>query len=157
MPGSPPSGASPRRSGNSAIGDSIFRGMGRTERTTGRDPILWPADRVALCGLNGGFTKRMDGSSSPYLDFSRRRPGACVDRVYVCGRPAVITRNGRKIMRLRDNKNGLVSTGEDPGVIREAFWSELWSSVHSLAGWKAAFSIRPNRLGSDPARSTLHV
>jgi glycosyltransferase involved in cell wall biosynthesis len=42
-----------------------------------------------------------------------------------CGRPAVVTRTGGNHELLRDNKDGFVSAGGDPEIIREALEPSL--------------------------------
>jgi glycosyltransferase involved in cell wall biosynthesis len=44
-----------------------------------------------------------------------------------CGRPAVVTRTGANHELLRDNKDGFVSDGNDPEVIRQTF-ERAWNN-----------------------------
>ncbi len=77
-------------------------------------------DRVALCGFERGFTKIwMDHHLHILTSRAEGLALALIESMF-CGRPAVITRTGGNHELLRDNKDGFVSTGEDPEIIREA-------------------------------------
>ena len=44
-----------------------------------------------------------------------------------CGRPAVVTRTGGNHELVRDNKDGFVSPGEDPEIVRETL-ERAWNN-----------------------------
>jgi L-malate glycosyltransferase len=77
-------------------------------------------DRVTLCGFERDFMRIwMDHHVHILTSRGEGLALALIESMF-CGRPAVITRTGGNHELLRDNKDGFVSVGEDPEIIREA-------------------------------------
>src|SRR5262245_19388596 len=77
-------------------------------------------DRVTLCGFERDFTKIwMDHHLHILISRGEGLALALIESMF-CGRPAVVTRTGGNHELLRDNKDGFVSVGDDPEIIREA-------------------------------------
>jgi glycosyltransferase involved in cell wall biosynthesis len=76
-------------------------------------------DRVRLCGYEREFTKIwMDHHLHILISRAEGLALALIESMF-CGRPAVVTRTGGHHELVRDNKDGFVSAGEHPEVIRE--------------------------------------
>jgi glycosyltransferase involved in cell wall biosynthesis len=102
-------------------------------------------DRVTLCGYEREFTKIwMDHHIHILISRGEGLALALIESMF-CGRPAVVTRTGGNHELLRDNKDGFVSDGNDPEVIRqilERAWSnrQRWPQMGGAAfqqanGW----------------------
>jgi L-malate glycosyltransferase len=77
-------------------------------------------DRVTLCGFERDFMKIwMDHHVHILTSRGEGLALALIESMF-CGRPAVITRTGGNHELLRDNKDGFVSVGEGPEILREA-------------------------------------
>jgi glycosyltransferase involved in cell wall biosynthesis len=108
-------------------------------------------DRVKLCGFERDFTKIWSAHHLHLL--SSRAEGlalALIESMF-CGRPAVVTRTGGNHELLRDNKDGFVSAGRDPEIIRETLeraWAnrERWPEMGKEAFQRANEWI-PSDLG----------
>jgi glycosyltransferase involved in cell wall biosynthesis len=86
-------------------------------------------DRVTLCGFERDFVKIwMDHHLHILISRGEGLALALIESMF-CGRPAVITRTGGNHELLRDNKDGFVSVGEDPEIIREAL-ERAWMDRH---------------------------
>ncbi len=77
-------------------------------------------DRVTLCGFERDFAKIWKDHHIHVLTSRAEGLALALVESMFCGRPAVITRTGGNHELLRDNKDGFVSVGEDPEIIREA-------------------------------------
>lgn len=76
-------------------------------------------DRVRLCGYEREFRKIwMDHHIHILISRAEGLALALIESMF-CGRPAVVTRTGGNHELMRDNKDGFVSVGEDPEIIRE--------------------------------------
>ena len=76
-------------------------------------------DRVALCGYEREFRKIwMDHHLHILISRAEGLALALIESMF-CGRPAVVTRTGGNHELVRDNKDGFVSAGENPEIIRE--------------------------------------
>jgi len=96
-------------------------------------------DRVTLCGFEQDFIKIWrDHHLHILISCAEGLALALIESMF-CGRPAVVTRTGGNYELLRDNKDGFVSAGEDPELIRETL--ELaWINRHRWPQMgKAAF------------------
>ncbi len=76
-------------------------------------------DRVALCGFERDFIRIWRDHHLHILISRGEGLALALIESMFCGRPAVVTRTGGNHELLRDNKDGFVSAGEDPEVIRE--------------------------------------
>jgi Glycosyltransferase len=84
-------------------------------------------DRVRLCGYERDFMKIwMDHHLHILISRAEGLALALIESMF-CGRPAVVTRTGGNHELLRDNKDGFVSPGNDPNVIRETL-ERAWSN-----------------------------
>jgi glycosyltransferase involved in cell wall biosynthesis len=84
-------------------------------------------DRVTLCGFERDFIKIwMNHHLHILISRAEGLALALIESMF-CGRPAVVTRTGGNHELLRDDKDGFVSAGEDPEVIREAL-ERAWSN-----------------------------
>jgi L-malate glycosyltransferase len=84
-------------------------------------------DRVKLCGFERDFTRIwMNHHLHILISRGEGLALALIESMF-CGRPAVVTRTGGNHELLRDNKDGFVSAGEDPEIIREAL-ERAWSN-----------------------------
>ena len=86
-------------------------------------------DRVRLCGFERDFTKIwMDHHLHILTSRAEGLALALIESMF-CGRPGVVTRTGGNHELLRDNKDGFVSVGDDPEIIREAL-ERAWINRH---------------------------
>jgi glycosyltransferase involved in cell wall biosynthesis len=86
-------------------------------------------DRVTLCGFERDFVKIWRDHHLHILISRAEGLALALIESMFCGRPAVVTRTGGNYELLRDNKDGFVSAGEDPEIIRETL--ELaWINSH---------------------------
>jgi glycosyltransferase involved in cell wall biosynthesis len=91
-------------------------------------------DRVALCGYERDFRKIwMDRHLHILISRAEGLALALIESMF-CGRPAVVTRTGGNHELVRDEKDGFVSAGEDPEIIRQTLeraWSnrQRWSEM----------------------------
>lgn len=102
-------------------------------------------DRVTLCGYERDFTKIWRDRHLHILISRAEGLALALIESMFCGRPAIVTHSGGNHELLRDDKDGFVSSGEDPVVIREALeraWSnrQRWrdmgnAAFHRAAGW----------------------
>jgi L-malate glycosyltransferase len=76
-------------------------------------------DRVTLCGFERDFTKIWIDHHVHILTSRGEGLALALIETMFCGRPAVVTRTGGNHELLRDNKDGFVSVGDDPEIIRE--------------------------------------
>lgn len=84
-------------------------------------------DRVKLCGYEREFTKIwMDHHIHILISRAEGLALALIESMF-CGRPAVVTRTGGNQELLRDDKDGFVSAGEDPVIIRETL-ERAWNN-----------------------------
>ena len=77
-------------------------------------------DRVTLCGFERDFAKIWKDHHIHVLTSRAEGLALALVESMFCGRPAVITRTGGNHELVRDNKDGFVSAGGDPEIIREA-------------------------------------
>ena len=99
-------------------------------------------DRVTLRGFERDFMKIwMDHHVHILISRGEGLALALIESMF-CGRPAVITRTGGNHELLRDDKDGFVSAGEDPEIIREVLerawinrhrWSEIGEAAFQRA------------------------
>ena len=86
-------------------------------------------DRVTLCGFERDFMKIwMDHHLHILTSRGEGLALALIESMF-CGRPAVVTRTGGNHELLRDDKEGFVSAGENPEIIREAL-ERAWMNRH---------------------------
>jgi glycosyltransferase involved in cell wall biosynthesis len=84
-------------------------------------------DRVRICGYERDFVKIwLDHHVHILISRAEGLSLALIESMF-CGRPAVVTRTGGNHELLRDNKDGFVSPGEDPEIIRETL-ERAWSN-----------------------------
>jgi glycosyltransferase involved in cell wall biosynthesis len=76
-------------------------------------------DRVRLCGYERDFVKIWTDYHLHILISRAEGLALALIESMFCGRPAVVTRTGGHHELVRDNKDGFVSAGEHPEVIRE--------------------------------------
>jgi glycosyltransferase involved in cell wall biosynthesis len=98
-----------------------FFGSGSDERYI-QDVIRYFGleDRVRLRGYERDFTKIwMDHHVHVLISRGEGLALALIESMF-CGRPAVVSRTGGNHELVRDNRDGFVSAGEDPAIIREA-------------------------------------
>ena len=99
-------------------------------------------DRVTLRGFERDFMKIwMDHHVHILISRGEGLALALIESMF-CGRPAVITRTGGNHELLRDDKDGFVSAGEDPEIIREVLeraWlnRQTWSEMGEAAFQRA--------------------
>jgi glycosyltransferase involved in cell wall biosynthesis len=84
-------------------------------------------DRVALCGYERDFMKIWKEHHLHILISRAEGLALALIESMFCGRPAVVTRTGGNHELLRDNKDGFVSDGNDPEVIRQTL-ERAWSN-----------------------------
>ena len=84
-------------------------------------------DRVRLCGYERDFVKIWQDHHVHILISRAEGLSLALIESMFCGRPAVVTRTGGNHELLRDNKDGFVSPGEDPEIIRETL-ERTWSN-----------------------------
>ena len=77
-------------------------------------------DRVTLCGFERDFAQIWKDHHIHVLTSRAEGLALALVESMFCGRPAVITRTGGNHELVRDNKDGFVSAGGDPEIIREA-------------------------------------
>jgi glycosyltransferase involved in cell wall biosynthesis len=99
-------------------------------------------DRVTLCGFERDFTKIWKGHHLHLL--ISRGEGLALGLIesMFCGRPAVVTRTGGNHELVRDAKDGFVSPGEDPQIIRQTLeraWEnrQRWREMGKVAYHRA--------------------
>jgi len=103
-------------------------GSGSDERYI-RDVIRYFGleERVRLCGYEREFMKIwMEHHIHVLISRAEGLALALIESMF-CGRPAVVTRTGGNHDLVRDNKDGFVSPGEDPAIIRETL-ERAWSN-----------------------------
>jgi glycosyltransferase involved in cell wall biosynthesis len=99
-------------------------------------------DRVALRGYERDFTKIwMDHHLHILISRAEGLALALIESRF-CGRPAIVTHTGGNHELLRDGRDGFVSAGEDPEVIREVLeraWSDRprWPEMGEAAFQRA--------------------
>jgi glycosyltransferase involved in cell wall biosynthesis len=106
-------------------------------------------DRVALCGYERDFTKIWKDHHLHILISRAEGLALALIESMFCGRPAVVTHSGGNHELLRDDKDGFVSAGEDPAVIRETLeraWSnrQRWPEMGKAAFQRANDWIPPD-------------
>ena len=84
-------------------------------------------DRVRLCGYQRDFMKIWRDHHIHILISRGEGLALALIESMFCGRPAVVTRTGGNHELLRDNKDGFVSVGNDPEIIRETL-ERAWSN-----------------------------
>ena len=99
-------------------------------------------DRVALCGYERDFRKIWKDRHLHILISRAEGLALALIESMFCGRPAVVTRTGGNHELLRDNKDGFVSDGNDPDVIRETLeraWNnrQRWPEMGEVAFQRA--------------------
>jgi len=99
-------------------------------------------DRVRLCGYERDFAKIWAHHHLHILISRAEGLALALIESMFCGRPAVVTRTGGNHELLRDNKDGFVSAGEDPEIIRETLeraWSnrQKWPEMGKVAFQRA--------------------
>jgi L-malate glycosyltransferase len=77
-------------------------------------------DRVTLCGFERDFAQIWKDHHIHVLTSRAEGLALALVESMFCGRPAVITRTGGNHELVRDNKDGFLSAGGDPEIIREA-------------------------------------
>jgi glycosyltransferase involved in cell wall biosynthesis len=102
-------------------------------------------DRVILCGFERDFMKIWTDHHLHILISRGEGLALALIESMFCGRPAVVTRTGGNHELLRDNKDGFVSAGDDPEMIRETLerawinhqrWQEMGeASFHRADEW----------------------
>jgi glycosyltransferase involved in cell wall biosynthesis len=105
-----------------------FFGSGSDERYI-QDVIRYYGleDRVRLCGYERDFVKIWQDHHVHILISRAEGLSLALIESMFCGRPAVVTRTGGNHELVRDNKDGFVSEGNDPEVIRETL-ERTWSN-----------------------------
>jgi L-malate glycosyltransferase len=100
-------------------------------------------DRVTLCGFERDFIKIwMDHHLHILISRAEGLALALIESMF-CGRPAVVTHTGGNHELVRDDKDGFVSGGKDPAVIRETL-ERAWSSRQRWAEMGEAAFQRAN-------------
>jgi len=99
-------------------------------------------DRVTLCGFERDFMKIWTDHHLHILISRAEGLALALIESMFCGRPAVVTHTGGNHELLRDGKDGFVSAGEDPAVIRETLeraWSnrQRWQAMGEAAFQRA--------------------
>ena len=99
-------------------------------------------DRVRLCGYEREFMKIWADHHVHILISRGEGLALALIESMFCGRPAVVTRTGGNHELLRDNKDGFVSVGNDPELIRgtlERAWSNRqgWHEMGDAAFQRA--------------------
>ena len=99
-------------------------------------------DRVVLCGYERNFMKIWKDRHLHILISRAEGLALALIESMFCGRPAVVTHTGGNHELVRDDKDGFVSPGEDPVVIRETFeraWinRERWPEMGDAAFQRA--------------------
>jgi L-malate glycosyltransferase len=99
-------------------------------------------DRVRLCGYERDFAKIWAHHHLHILISRAEGLALALIESMFCGRPAVVTRTGGNHELLRDDKDGFVSAGEDPEIIRETLeraWSnrQKWPEMGKVAFQRA--------------------
>ena len=99
-------------------------------------------DRVRLCGYEREFVKIWQDHHIHILISRAEGLALALIESMFCGRPAVVTRTGGNHELVRDNKDGFVSDGNDPDVIRETLeraWSDRqrWPEIGEAAFQRA--------------------
>src|SRR5262249_28292731 len=84
-------------------------------------------DRVRLCGYEREFMKIWTDHHLHILISRAEGLALALIESMFCGRPAVVTRTGGNHELVRDDKDGFVSTGEDPEIIRETL-ERAWTN-----------------------------
>jgi len=114
-------------------------------------------DRVTLCGFERDFIKIwMDHHIHILISRAEGLALALIESMF-CGRPAVVTRTGGNHELLRDNKDGFVSGGEDPEIIRETL-ERAWSNHQRWAEMgEAAFQRANEWISSDLAARLFEI
>jgi L-malate glycosyltransferase len=102
-------------------------------------------DRVAVRGFEQDFMKIWADHHLHILISRGEGLALALIESMFCGRPAVVTRTGGNHELLRDNKDGFVSVGDDPEIIREALerawmnrqrWQEMGEAAfHRASEW----------------------
>lgn len=106
-------------------------------------------DRVRLCGYEREFMKIwMNHHVHILISRAEGLALALIESMF-CGRPAVVNRTGGNHELLRDNKDGFVSDGNDPEVIRQTLeraWSDRqrWPEMGAAAFQRANEWIPPD-------------
>jgi len=120
-----------------------FFGSGSDEKYI-QDVIRYFAleDRVALCGFERDFKKIWRDHHLHILISRAEGLALALIESMFCGRPAVVARTGGNHRLVRDDKDGFVSAGEDPEIIREALeraWTnrQRWSEMGRAAFQRA--------------------
>jgi glycosyltransferase involved in cell wall biosynthesis len=99
-------------------------------------------DRVRLCGYEREFTKIwMDHHIHVLISRAEGLALALIESMF-CGRPAVVTRTGGNHELVRDDKDGFVSAGGDPEIIRQTLeraWTmrQRWREMGEAAFQRA--------------------
>jgi glycosyltransferase involved in cell wall biosynthesis len=86
-------------------------------------------DRVTLCGFERDFRKIWNDHHLHILISRAEGLALALIESMFCGRPAVVARTGGNHELLRDNKDGFVSVGKDPEIIRETL-ERAWTDRH---------------------------
>jgi glycosyltransferase involved in cell wall biosynthesis len=99
-------------------------------------------DRVRLCGYERDFAKIWAHHHLHILISRAEGLALALIESMFCGRPAVVTRTGGNHELVRDNRDGFVSPGEDPEIIRETLeraWisRERWPEMGEAAFQRA--------------------
>jgi glycosyltransferase involved in cell wall biosynthesis len=114
-------------------------------------------DRVTLRGFERDFEKIWKDHHIHVLTSRAEGLALALVESMFCGRPAVITRTGGNHELLRDNKDGFVSVGEDPEIIRETL-ERAWMSRHMWPEMGVAAFQRANEcIPSDLAARLVHT
>jgi glycosyltransferase involved in cell wall biosynthesis len=109
-------------------------------------------DRAVLQGFERDFTKIWTDHHVHILNSRAEGLALALIESMFCGRPAVITRSGGNHELLRDEKDGFVSPGEDPEIIRQTLeraWvnRQRWQAMGDAA-FKRVTEWVPPDLGS---------
>jgi glycosyltransferase involved in cell wall biosynthesis len=100
-------------------------------------------DRVTICGYERDFIKIWKDRHLHILISRAEGLSLALIESMFCGRPAVVTHTGGNHELLRNDKDGFVSAGEDPEVIRETL-ERAWSNRQRLAEMGEAAFQRAN-------------
>lgn len=84
-------------------------------------------DRVTLCGFEPDFINIWSHHHLHILISRAEGLALALIESMFCGRPAVVTPTGGNHKLVRDDKDGFVSAGEDPEIIRETL-ERAWSN-----------------------------